>query len=101
MVSQRLPVRHAQEGFTVASDLVTSPGGLSREPDFGGPAQRLLLAGHPGEWRNWQTRRIQVPVSERMCGFKSRLAHQIDSFEERHPEAQDPPSRASGPDWNP
>ena len=28
-----------------------------------------------GEWRNWQTRRIQVPVSERMWGFKSLLAH--------------------------
>src|SRR2546421_6070520 len=28
-----------------------------------------------GEWRNWQTRRIQVPVSERMWGFKSPLAH--------------------------
>src|ERR1700730_12431497 len=39
------------------------------------PAQRLLLSGHPGEWRNWQTRRIQVPVSERMWGFKSPLAH--------------------------
>src|SRR6266516_3303019 len=29
-----------------------------------------------GEWRNWQTRRLQVPVSERMWGFKSPLAHQ-------------------------
>ena len=28
-----------------------------------------------GEWRNWQTRRLQVPVSERMWGFKSPLAH--------------------------
>ncbi len=29
-----------------------------------------------GEWRNWQTRRIQVPVSARTWGFKSPLAHQ-------------------------
>lgn len=28
------------------------------------------------EWRNWQTRWLQVPVLERACGFKSRLAHQ-------------------------
>ena len=27
------------------------------------------------EWRNWQTRRIQVPVPERVWGFKSPLAH--------------------------
>ena len=33
------------------------------------------LCRHSGEWRNWQTRRIQVPVSERMWGFKSPLAH--------------------------
>ena len=37
--------------------------------------QGLLLTGRSGEWRNWQTRRIQVPVSERMWGFKSPLAH--------------------------
>src|SRR6266511_650154 len=28
-----------------------------------------------GEWRNWQTRRIQVPVSARTWGFKSPFAH--------------------------
>jgi len=28
-----------------------------------------------GEWRNWQTRRIQVPVSARTWGFKSPIAH--------------------------
>ncbi len=33
----------------------------------------------PGEWRNWQTRRLQVPVSERMWGFKSPLAHRSTS----------------------
>ena len=32
---------------------------------------------HSGEWRNWQTRRIQVPVSERTWGFKSPLAHRL------------------------
>ena len=30
---------------------------------------------HSGEWRNRQTRRIQVPVSERTWGFKSPFAH--------------------------
>src|SRR5438876_11524156 len=44
--------------------------------------QAVRLDGLPsypcdsGEWRNWQTRRIQVPVSERMWGFKSPLAHE-------------------------
>ncbi len=32
-----------------------------------------------GEWRNWQTRRIQVPVAARLWGFKSPLAHSIDA----------------------
>ncbi len=27
------------------------------------------------EWRNWQTRRLQVPVTARPCGFKSHLLH--------------------------
>ena len=30
---------------------------------------------HSGEWRNRQTRWLQVPVFERMWGFKSPLAH--------------------------
>ena len=30
-----------------------------------------------GEWRNWQTRRIQVPVIARSWGFKSPLAHKV------------------------
>ncbi len=50
------------------------------------PATRLLQscaarsgAGlHSGEWRNRQTRRLQVPVSFGMWGFKSPLAHSID-----------------------
>ena len=28
------------------------------------------------EWRNWQTRWLQVPVLERAWGFKSPLAHE-------------------------
>src|SRR5215470_6068670 len=39
------------------------------------PRVRGLPCRTPGEWRNWQTRRLQVPVSERMWGFKSPLAH--------------------------
>ena len=27
------------------------------------------------EWRNWQTRRLQVPVVAILCGFKSRFLH--------------------------
>ena len=27
------------------------------------------------KWRNWQTRRLQVPVVARSCGFKSHLPH--------------------------
>ncbi len=30
---------------------------------------------HSGEWRNWQTRWLQVPVRETSWGFKSPLAH--------------------------
>lgn len=38
------------------------------------------------EWRNWQTRRLQVPVPERVWGFKSPLAHNTttdEAFAER------------------
>ncbi len=27
------------------------------------------------KWRNWQTRRLQVPVVAISCGFKSHLLH--------------------------
>ena len=27
------------------------------------------------EWRNWQTRKLQVLVTARPCGFKSHLLH--------------------------
>jgi hypothetical protein len=33
------------------------------------------------EWRNWQTRTVQVRVPERAWGFKSPLAHNGDRFE--------------------
>src|SRR5665213_2675323 len=39
------------------------------------------VARSRGEWRNWQTRRLQVPVFERMWGFKSPLAHDCDVAE--------------------
>ena len=32
------------------------------------------------EWRNWQTRRLQVPVVARSCGFKSHLLHYFFRF---------------------
>ena len=38
-------------------------------------AARAFLARRSGEWRNWQTRRIQVPVGFGPWGFKSPLAH--------------------------
>ena len=36
------------------------------------------------EWRNWQTRRLQVPVVARSCGFKSLIEANgtIDSIDE-------------------
>src|ERR1039458_1187214 len=40
------------------------------------PAPAAIVSA-TGEWRNWQTRRIQVPVSARTWGFKSPLAHEI------------------------
>ena len=29
------------------------------------------------KWRNWQTRRLQVPVAAMSCGFKSHLLHYL------------------------
>ena len=59
---------------------ITVTGLLRRAPamapgEFGQLELRVASTGRSGEWRNWQTRRIQVPVSERMWGFKSPLAH--------------------------
>ena len=35
------------------------------------------------EWRNWQTRRLQVPVVAILCGFKSRFLHPFQKPELR------------------
>jgi len=40
-----------------------------------GPRKNGLRLSPLGRVAKWQTRRLQVPVFERMCGFKSRLAH--------------------------
>ena len=32
------------------------------------------------EWRNWQTRRLQVPVVAISCGFKSHFLHFLSGF---------------------
>ena len=52
--------------------------------DSGGPKEhdilgKLIRGIHPGsrEWRNRQTRWLQVPVPERAWGFNSPLAHQM------------------------
>ena len=37
--------------------------------------QRNFIIKVVQEWRNWQTRRLQVPVVARSCGFKSHLLH--------------------------
>src|SRR5215207_6642729 len=40
--------------------------------------QRAIVPGcRSGEWRNWQTRWLQVPVAARSWGFKSPLAHRV------------------------
>jgi hypothetical protein len=36
---------------------------------------KLKASLNSREWRNWQTRWLQVPVLERAWGFKSPLAH--------------------------
>ena len=37
--------------------------------------RKVLIFLSSREWRNWQTRWLQVPVFERTWGFKSPLAH--------------------------
>ena len=37
--------------------------------------RKVLICLSSREWRNWQTRWLQVPVFERTWGFKSPLAH--------------------------
>lgn len=36
------------------------------------------------EWRNWQTRTVQVRVPERAWGFKSPLAHHLKTGSDQH-----------------
>src|SRR5262245_26951644 len=47
------------------------------------PRRPLASLNHSGEWRNWQTRRIQVPVFARTWGFKSPLAHRGKSASQK------------------
>ena len=58
-----------------------SYGDFQLRPAWGtipGLQTRLVRPGLTmGEWRNWQTRRIQVPVSARTWGFKSPFAHNV------------------------
>jgi hypothetical protein len=50
--------------------------GVCRQSRTRPPEDRLLPSPcGPGEWRNWQTRRIQDPVRATGWGFKSPLAH--------------------------
>ncbi len=41
----------------------------------GNQGLKVLVSLSSREWRNWQTRWLQVPVLERAWGFKSPLAH--------------------------
>src|SRR5690606_29062401 len=68
----RLPVRSVVHpvGVPVAA---TGPGPALVDPADAALSSRPCCSG---EWRNWQTRWLQVPVSERTWGFKSPLAHQ-------------------------
>src|SRR4051812_635469 len=64
---------------TIRSSRRSNPRSAMGGEDTGeGPRDPLRygLPRYSGEWRNWQTRWIQVPVSERTWGFKSPLAHQ-------------------------
>ena len=47
------------------------------------------------EWRNWQTRRIQVPVPARAWGFKSPLAHSSPGWERSRTHGELPTSPSS------
>lgn len=42
---------------------------------LGARGRLVSSAIHSGEWRNRQTRWLQVPVAARSWGFKSPLAH--------------------------
>ncbi len=53
-------------------------------PVWGAPRPGIALAGFWREWRNRQTRTVQVRVSERTWGFNSPLAHQQISLLREH-----------------
>ena len=50
-----------------------------------GTARKKLRKQNMQEWRNWQTRRLQVPVVARSCGFKSHLLHLFLSADRKPP----------------
>jgi hypothetical protein len=47
----------------------------ARIPRMANSQLKVLASLSSREWRNWQTRWLQVPVFERTWGFKSPLAH--------------------------
>lgn len=55
------------------------PRGVPQPGDRPRPA-RLLACSCAREWRNRQTRTVQVRVPERAWGFNSPLAHKLRSF---------------------
>src|SRR3954447_22609580 len=54
-----------------------SGSGSSTNAAYGAATPTATIPVSTGEWRNWQTRRIQVPVSERTWGLNSPLAHSL------------------------
>ena len=71
-----------------------TPAGV--ETEMFGVGECGLPCRTPGEWRNWQTRRLQVPVSERMWGFKSPLAHRSGTRRTRRLSCRGGGRRAAG-----
>ena len=45
--------------------------------------QTLTFSSDTPEWRNWQTRRTQTPLSVRTCGFESHLGYRQRSTPQR------------------
>jgi hypothetical protein len=63
-----------------------------------GSGDRLLpCVLRPGEWRNWQTRTVQVRVSLWTWGFKSPLAHTHRRSRASSPRTADSPERPRHP----
>ena len=42
---------------------------------------KIIFVSFMQEWRNWQTRRLQVPVVAISCGFKSHFLHLSEAEE--------------------